>query len=197
MNDQKGSLGDTNWPLIFITVNIDAFIFFLKKKVQMARDRDITVSSLQNTLPSAMEREEDPPGPIQRSASGIPTASGDMAVFIYWVCLKLLITQDPFSPGRSCLLRYLIWVTLSHLSFTVSVLRLIRAGFPGPHIHSHCWVWCCISSLNQESSFSLKSFSSVLKPSHLPLSPPSPLSSEAHRSLLELLSLCGSCGRRE
>lgn len=31
----------------------------------------------------------------------------------------------------------------------------------------------------------------------LPLSPPSPLSSEAHRSSLELLSVCGSCGRRE
>lgn len=34
-------------------------------------------------------------------------------------------------------------------------------------------------------------------PLPLPLSPPSPLSFEAHRSSLELLSLCGSCGRRE
>lgn len=55
-----------------------------------------------------------------------------------------------------------------HFSFSVSVLRLIPTSFPGPHIRSHCWV-CWHTSLNQGSSFSLKSFSSVLKsPSHSP-----------------------------
>lgn len=50
------------------------------------------------------EREEEPSGPIQRRVSNISVASGDMAE--YQMCLKLWITQDPFSPSHSCLPRF-------------------------------------------------------------------------------------------
>lgn len=71
----------------------------------MARDRDITVSSLQNTLPSAMGKGELSFRTNPEMASlwllGILQSS-----YEYWVCLKLLITQDLFSSDHSCLPRF-------------------------------------------------------------------------------------------
>lgn len=186
MDDQKGWAENTNWPLILVAQWMLIHLFFIvKKKVQVARDRDITgerkrVSSLQNSLPSSGKRELDPSGPVQICASSSPTACGGMPAFIRMLgmfqaadgprSLFSWLLLSPQVPNRSPIL----------LSFIVSILRLILAGSPDHHIHFHYWVYWH-TSLNWGSSFSL---TSQLGPQTLPPPPFTSKSPLFHGSLL-------------
>lgn len=100
---------------IYGTVNIDTFIFFLRRRYKWLETEILQCHLCRIHFQVPWERENYPSGPIQRRASGIPMASRDITVFI-WILGVSQAADNPRSP--------LLWPLLSPQVPNVNLIRL-------------------------------------------------------------------------